>query len=78
MRRNAYRYASIIESSFLFDTHWLWKSFAESGSPSACKSLLQLIYKIKRAIRTALITDTMQEPPGRMSKKYPGSLKKMD
>lgn len=63
-RRNAFRYAGVIESAFLIDE--LDVEIIADGVhlPSP---LLQLVYKIKGAEKTALITDAMRAagmPPG--------------
>ncbi|HEY9257733.1 MAG TPA: N-acetylglucosamine-6-phosphate deacetylase [Chitinophaga sp.] len=63
-RRNAFRYAGVIESAFLMDA--LTVEIIADGIhlPPA---LLKLVYKIKGADKTALITDAMRAagmPPG--------------
>lgn len=63
-RRNAFRYAGVIESAFLMDE--LTVEIIADGVhlPPA---LLKLVYKIKGADKTALITDAMRAagmPPG--------------
>jgi N-acetylglucosamine-6-phosphate deacetylase len=57
MRRNAFRYAGIIESAFLFDQ--LTVEIIADGIHLP-PSLLQLIYKQKGPARIALITDSMR------------------
>ena len=64
MRRNAYRYAGVIESAYLIDD--MDVEIIADGIHLP-KPLLQLIYKIKGSQRTALITDAMRAagmPPG--------------
>jgi len=63
-RRNAYRYAGVIESAYLIDD--MDVEIIADGIHLP-KPLLQLIYKIKGSQRTALITDAMRAaglPPG--------------
>ncbi|CAM4356292.1 N-acetylglucosamine-6-phosphate deacetylase [Pedobacter westerhofensis] len=63
-RRNAYRYAGVIESAFLIDGMSVEVIGDGIHLPAP---LLQLIYKIKGADRIALITDAMRAagmPPG--------------
>ncbi|SMC65238.1 N-acetylglucosamine-6-phosphate deacetylase [Pedobacter africanus] len=63
-RRNAYRYAGVIESAYLIDEMDVEVIADGIHLPAA---LLQLVYKIKGASRTALITDAMRGagmPPG--------------
>lgn len=63
-RRNAYRYAGVIESAYLIDEMDVEIIADGIHLPAA---LLQLVYKIKGASRTALITDAMRGagmPPG--------------
>ncbi len=57
MRRNAFRYAGVIESAFLFDQ--LTVEIIADGIHLPA-SLLQLIYKQKGPSRIALITDSMR------------------
>jgi len=57
MRRNAFRYAGVIESAFLFDQ--LTVEIIADGIHLP-PSLLQLIYKLKGPSRIALITDSMR------------------
>lgn len=57
MRRNAFRYAGVIESAFLFDQ--LTVEIIADGVHLP-PSLLQLIYKQKGPSRIALITDSMR------------------
>lgn len=64
MRRNAFRYAGVIESAYLIDE--MDVEIIADGIHLP-KPLLQLIYKIKGPHRTALITDAMRAagmPPG--------------
>jgi len=64
MRRNAFRYAGVIESAYLIDE--MDVEIIADGIHLP-KPLLQLIYKIKGPQRTALITDAMRAagmPPG--------------
>jgi N-acetylglucosamine-6-phosphate deacetylase len=63
-RRNAFRYAGVIESAYLIDEMDV-EIIADGVHLPA--PLLQLIYKIKGPRRTALITDAMRAaglPPG--------------
>lgn len=63
-RRNAYRYAGVIESAFIIDEMDVEIIADGIHLPPP---LLQLVYKIKGADRTALITDAMRAagmPPG--------------
>lgn len=63
-RRNAYRYAGVIESAYLIDEMDVEIIADGIHLPAA---LLQLVYKIKGAAKTALITDAMRGagmPPG--------------
>ncbi len=63
-RRNAFRYAGVIESAFLLDEMDV-EIIADGIHLPA--PLLKLVYKIKGADRTALITDAMRAagmPPG--------------
>lgn len=71
MRRNAYRYAGIIESAFLYDL--LTVEIIADGSHLPA-SLLQLIYKIKGPSRTALITDAMRAAGTDVKESILGSL----
>ncbi|HEY3373121.1 MAG TPA: N-acetylglucosamine-6-phosphate deacetylase [Prolixibacteraceae bacterium] len=57
MRRNAFRYAGVIESAFLFDQLYVEMIADGVHLPS---SLLQLIYKQKGPSRIALVTDSMR------------------
>jgi N-acetylglucosamine-6-phosphate deacetylase len=64
-RRNAFRYAGVIESAFLIDEMDV-EIIADGVHLPA--PLLKLVYKIKGADRTALITDSMRAagmPPGK-------------
>jgi N-acetylglucosamine-6-phosphate deacetylase len=56
-RRNAYRYAGVVEAAFLIDGMDVEIIADGVHLPAA---LLQLVYKIKGAGRTALITDAMR------------------
>jgi N-acetylglucosamine-6-phosphate deacetylase len=56
-RRNAYRYAGVVEAAFLIDGMDV-EIIADGVHLPA--PLLQLVYKIKGAARTALITDAMR------------------
>jgi N-acetylglucosamine-6-phosphate deacetylase len=63
-RRNAFRYAGVIESAFILDDMDV-EIIADGVHLPA--PLLKLVYKIKGADRTALITDAMRAagmPPG--------------
>lgn len=63
-RRNAFRYAGVIESAYLIDNMDV-EIIADGVHLPA--PLLKLVYKIKGAKRTALITDAMRAagmPPG--------------
>jgi N-acetylglucosamine-6-phosphate deacetylase len=63
-RRNAYRYAGVIESAYLIDD--MDVEIIADGVHLP-EPLLKLIYKIKKPGRTALITDAMRAagmPPG--------------
>jgi N-acetylglucosamine-6-phosphate deacetylase len=63
-RRNAYRYAGVIESAYLIDDMFV-EIIADGAHLPA--PLLKLIYKIKGPGRTAFITDAMRGagmPPG--------------
>ena len=63
-RRNAFRYAGVIESAYLIDE--MDVEIIADGIHLP-KPLLQLIYKLKGSQRTALITDAMRAagmPPG--------------
>src|SRR5690606_36380881 len=63
-RRNAFRYAGVVESAFLIDEMDV-EVIADGVHLPA--PLLKLIYKIKGADRIALITDAMRAaamPPG--------------
>jgi len=57
IRRNAYRYAGVVEAAFLIDEMDV-EIIADGIHLPA--SLLKLVYKIKGADRTALITDAMR------------------
>jgi N-acetylglucosamine-6-phosphate deacetylase len=72
MRRNAYRYAGIIESSFLYDQ--LTVEIIADGSHLPA-SLLQLIYKQKGPSRIALITDAMRAAGTDVTESILGSIK---
>jgi len=63
-RRNAYRYAGVIEAAFIIDEMDVEIIADGVHLPPP---LLKLVYKIKGAERTALITDAMRAagmPPG--------------
>lgn len=63
-RRNAYRYAGVVESAYLLDGMSVEIIADGVHLPPA---LLKLVYKIKGAEKTALITDAMRAagmPPG--------------
>ena len=72
MRRNAFRYAGIIESAFLFDQ--LTVEIIADGIHLPA-SLLQLIYKQKGPARIALITDSMRAAGMGPGESILGSLK---
>lgn len=72
MRRNAYRYAGIIESGYLYDQLSL-EVIADGAHLPA--SLLQLIYKIKGPSKIALITDAMRAAGMGSGESILGSLK---
>jgi N-acetylglucosamine-6-phosphate deacetylase len=57
MRRNAYRYAGVIESAYIIDEMNVEIIADGSHLPA---SLLKLIYKIKGPGRIALVTDAMR------------------
>lgn len=57
IRRNAYRYAGVVEAAFLIDA--LKVEIITDGKHLPVP-LLQLVYKIKGASKTALITDAMR------------------
>lgn len=64
-RRNAFRYAGVVESAFIIDEMDV-EIIADGVHLPA--PLLKLVYKIKGADRTALITDSMRAagmPPGK-------------
>lgn len=64
-RRNAFRYAGVVESAFVIDEMDVEIIADGVHLPPA---LLKLVYKIKGAERTALITDSMRAagmPPGK-------------
>lgn len=56
-RRNAYRYAGVVESAYLIDEMDVEIIADNTHLPAP---LLKLVYKIKGADRTALITDAMR------------------
>jgi len=56
-RRNAYRYAGVVESAYLIDEMTVEIIADGAHLPAA---LLKLVYKIKGPERTALITDAMR------------------
>ena len=72
MRRNAFRYAGIIESAFLFDQ--LTVEIIADGVHLP-PSLLQLIYKQKGPARIALITDSMRAAGQNTQESILGSMK---
>lgn len=72
MRRNAYRYAGVIESAFLYDQ--LTVEIIADGIHLP-PSLLQLIYKQKGPSRIALITDSMRAAGMEPGESTLGSLK---
>ena len=57
MRRNAFRYAGIVEAAYFLDD--MTVEIITDGVHLP-KSLLQLVYKLKGADRTCLITDSMR------------------
>jgi N-acetylglucosamine-6-phosphate deacetylase len=57
IRRHAYRYAGVVEAAFLIDELDV-EIIADSKHLPI--PLLQLIYKIKGALKTALITDAIR------------------
>lgn len=71
VRRNAYRYAGVIEAAFLIDEMDV-EIIADSIHLPA--PLLKLVYKIKGADRTALITDAMRAAAMPESESTLGSL----
>ena len=72
MRRNAFRYAGVIESAFLFDQLFVELIADGIHLPS---SLLQLIYKQKGPSRIALVTDSMRAAGLPSGESILGSLK---
>lgn len=70
-RKNAFRYAGVIESAFLLD---LDVEIIGDGIHLPAP-LLKLIYKIKGADRTALITDAMRRARTAEGESTLGSLK---
>ncbi len=72
MRRNAFRYAGIIESAFLYDQ--LTVEIIADGVHLPA-SLLQLIYKQLGPNRIALVTDSMRAAGQEVSESILGSLK---
>ncbi len=72
MRRNAFRYAGVIESAFLYDR--LTVEIIADGIHLP-PSLLQLIYKHKGPSRIALITDSMRAAGQISGESILGSLK---
>jgi N-acetylglucosamine-6-phosphate deacetylase len=72
MRRNAFRYAGVIESAFLYDQ--LTVEIIVDGIHLP-PSLLQLIYKQKGPSRIALITDSMRAAGQTSGESILGSLK---
>lgn len=71
-RRNAYRYAGVIESAYLLDGMSVEIIADGIHLPAA---LLKLVYKIKGAENTALITDAMRAAGMPEGKSILGSLK---
>lgn len=72
MRRNAFRYAGVIESAFLFDQ--LTVEIIADGIHLP-PSLLQLIYKQLGPSRIALVTDSMRAAGMKSGESILGSLK---
>lgn len=72
MRRNAFRYAGVIESAFLYDQ--LTVEIIADGVHLPA-SLLQLIYKLKGPSRIALVTDSMRAAGMGPGESILGSLK---
>lgn len=72
MRRNAFRYAGIIESAYLYDQ--LTVEIIADGVHLPA-SLLQLIYKQLGPNRIALVTDSMRAAGQEVSESILGSLK---
>lgn len=72
MRRDAYRYAGIIESGYIHDLLTV-EAIADGSHLPA--SLLQLIYKLKGPSRIALITDSMRAAGMGPGESILGSLK---
>jgi len=70
-RRNGFRFAGIIEAAYLMD-HMTVEIIADGVHLP--ESLLQLIYKIKGAGTTALITDSMRAAGTNVTKTMLGSL----
>jgi N-acetylglucosamine-6-phosphate deacetylase len=71
MRRNAFRYAGVIESAFILDEMDV-EIIADGVHLPA--PLLRLIYKAKGAARTALITDAIRAAGTEMTESVLGSL----
>jgi len=71
-RRNAYRYAGVIESAYLIDS--MTVEIIGDGRHLPIP-LLKLVYKIKGAENTALITDAMRAAGTGADKSILGSLK---
>lgn len=71
-RRNAYRYAGVIESAYLIDN--MTVEIIGDGKHLPIP-LLKLVYKIKGAENTALITDAMRAAGTSADKSILGSLK---
>lgn len=71
-RRNAYRYAGVIESAYLIDDMTV-EMIADGIHLPPC--LLQLIYKIKGPSRIALVTDSMRAAGMPEGESILGSLK---
>lgn len=71
-RINAYRYAGVIESAFMMDEMTV-EVIADGAHLPA--SLLKLVYKLKGADRTALVTDSMRAAGMPEGESILGSLK---
>lgn len=70
VRRNAYRYAGVVEAAFLHDD--LDVEIIADGKHLPV-ALLQLVYKIKGASKTALITDAIRAASTNVSKSILGA-----
>ena len=71
-KRNAYKYAGVVESAFLIDDMTV-EVIADGIHLPPC--LLQLVYKIKGPSRTALVTDSMRAAGMPEGESILGSLK---